>query len=816
MPGFGDISTSYSSCASKLPATTAETKIESSHSSEELKRDSTWLAELDQGLIFPSALVSAQAGASDALACALVRSNVNECFKLVENLTPHAKPIRNWFHSFAATLTLLGSRAFNNAEFRRESHRYEKLLKWELMRGQLQATYRGGDSDRLERSRSPLVREGYSRAVRTGLWMAAADMRTEQLREALKEKAPQLDDFLIFPVSRAVKYKEMKLTHLNGVDDMDFSGLHSVYIESLRVQLMLKTSVTMDEMDGHLSRQGLRASPSECAEICAQSMLKKIDEGNMLGALQSLGKAFHGEFAAAVQRGLFEAHLAPNTMMAPESTDPLVESSPDQLKWLKLAYENCLNASTEGFPFFVIQNIQVIRHLIGDVGEFAKPCLPATICGELTDALQDAAQLLFKVGFMASPQSNAHAWSLLMESFYQVMQDIHRVIIFQADWSGRTPDLSSSVASLLLNPSRDGRTGLSSSDTQALNKLLTVERAPHALAMLEQIYVSLPKGTSVAFLAGGYYETPGLFKEPVCCESVTDPGLIAKDLIVIEPHPNNAAKFSVQAHDPVALIRHLFSGEFKSEFGGLRQRTIVMDVTLSHLGEAQITEALLAAKPHIEAGHLNLILLQSGTKFVQNGMDLVNIGYAAIFNQKRSWTDFQAGMTKNRMRIPKGDEGYIARMLSSENLKYSIAYLEKVRKNTNALRAMLDAEIAWGHDKENAYEICVNTDSKSVYVSFRLTDAYLAKKLRKGEAEVSIQERAYFNAQLYEASFLPAFDDLAVVDRSSFGFNITNFGECGETVRITLGVEEHTLLMEYAKRIVQAGASLYSDLQANY
>ncbi|WP_354442670.1 hypothetical protein [Ottowia thiooxydans] len=785
-----------------------------SRSCEGLKRDSNWMAELDQGLIFQSSPASPQVSApSDVFACELVRSNIGESFKLVEKLTPHAKSIRNWFHSFAGTLSLLGSRAFNKEEFRQDSNRYEKLLKSELMRGQLQATYRSGDADRLDRSRSPLVREGYSRAVRTGLWMAAADMRTEQLRDALKEKAQQLDDFLVFPVSRAVEYKGMTLTRLSGVDNLHLSGLHSVYIESLRVQLILKTSVTLDEMDGHLGRQGLRASPSECAEICAQSLVRKISEGDILGALKSLNNAFHGESATAVQRGLFETHLAPNTLMVLEESDPLVGSSLEQLKWLRQAYENCLNAGTEGLPFFLVQNIQVISHLMGDIEEFAKPSLPATICGDLTDTLEDAAHLIFKAGIMAGAQSQPQAWSLLMEHFYQAMQDIHRVILFQQDWAGRGPGLRSSVESLLLSAPAGGTAGLSMDDAQALSKLLTVERAPHALAMLEQIYASLPGQNSVAYLAGGYYETPGLFKDPVCFDWVTDPGLIEKDFVVLEPHPNNAAQFSVHAHDPVALIHHLFPRELKSGFDGPRQCTVVMDVTLSHLGESQIRETLLAAKPHIESGRLNLIFLQSGTKFVQNGMDLVNIGYAAIFNQQPYWADFQASMVDKRMYVPKGDEGYIARMLSGKNLQYSLAYLEKVRRNTALLRTLLEAEIAWGHGRKNAYEICVNTDEKTVYVSFRLTDAYLAKTLRKTEAEVSSQERAALNAELYEAKFLPVFEDLSAVDRSSFGFNITNFGECGETVRITLGIEEPSLLKEYAKRIIHAGATIYSGLE---
>jgi hypothetical protein len=62
---------------------------------------------------------------------------------------------------------------------------------------------------------------------------------------------------------------------------------------------------------------------------------------------------------------------------------------------------------------------------------------------------------------------------------------------------------------------------------------------------------------------------------------------------------------------------------------------------------------------------------------------------------------------------------------------------------------------------------------------------------------------------VYKAEVLRAFGDLTVADRSSFGFNITNFGECGETVRITLGIEETSLLKTYASRLLTLGRELY-------
>ncbi|WP_423460617.1 hypothetical protein [Ottowia sp. VDI28] len=783
-----------------------------------------WRREVDQ------ALASARHTPMQLPAAATTplknRPNIRESFNAVAATTKEARAFKDWFHGFASTLSLLASRAASQADFAVSARRYQKLLKAELMRGQLQATYARDDADRLQRSRSPLVREGYGRAVRTGLWTAAAAIRTEQVRNMLKATISQMEDFAVYPVSRAFEYKGLTLTELTELTGLsgggtgegmalvaaqdeglfDLTSLESVYIPSLRVQLVLKSKVGAAEIDGHFGRHGLRASPSECADICAESMLRKLGQGDVSGALRLLDMAFQGEAAEAVRQGLAKTELMPNTLVVLPGADPLTTSTSEQLLRLKQAYETCAGAGLENPPFYLSQNIQLMRYLIGDITEFVKPGMPEPVCGDLTDALETVAQLWSQASFMRDPYADPQAWSLHMERFYQAMQEIHRVIRFQWDWVDRPFSLSEAVTSLLLGPPRQGRESLSPQNADELGRHASVERAPHALAMLEQIRASLPAQTSVAYLAGGYYETPGLFDEPLRCDAVTHQALPEQDLIIMEPHPNNAAELRIQAYDPVALIDHLFSHRPD------HPRTLVMDVTLNHLAEDQITQVLQVARPYIESGKLNLVLLQSGTKFIQNGMDLVNIGIAAIFNNQAHWGNFRACMARSRMHIPRDDEGYITRLLSRENEALSMAYLSKVRDNTAAMRTLLNAEIPWGHQRASAYEVCINTDEQTVYIALRLTDAYLARRLRRdSEAEILPEERAAENRWLYNSGFRLAFDDLAAVDRSSFGFNLTNFGECGETVRITLGIEESALLQEYAKRILQLGASLHAS-----
>lgn len=794
---------------------------------------------------------------------AVHHSDVHSSFEQLGGASP--KAFKDWFHSLAATVSLLGSRAYDKPDSRLSEERQQQLLKTELMRGQLQATYAQIDADRLDRSRSPLVVEGYGRGVKTGLWLAAAAVVTDQIRGAHASNKATLTRFEVFPVNHAFSYGG----HAPTIVDDASAGLpdkNCVYIKSLGVQLIRKDTSDLAKIHTFLGGRGLRSSPSECADICAAQMVRKISKGDIPGALQTLDRAYTGGDAKLVRTQLAKTELMPNTLIAPFGADPLTQSTPDQLRELAQVYTACVDADTAGLPFYLTQNLQVVRNLIGDMDAFTGVSMPAVTCGALTEALQTVSELLSQARFlMASPQDrlrevqdehmavtqqlstlvarNRHpgnesdiilgglargiqedmttlafhhsnlqvlppALSLHMERFYQAMQDIHHAVRFQSDWTGRAPSLDDAIAGLLLDRPEAPSVGLSRDEANLLAPFMKVERAPHALAMLDQISasLSLSEDASVVCLHGAYYETPHLFVKPVEVDTVTAPKLLDADVIVMEPHPNNAAEVRVQAHDPVALINHLFSGTPD------RARTLVMDVTLNHLGEDQISQALQAAAPHIESGKLNLVLLQSGTKFFQNGMDLVNIGTAAIFNNATHWQDFRTAMEQNRMNVPMDDQGYIASMLSPGNQASSMAYLEKVRANTATLRTALESRIPLDHTLENAYETCVNTDGKTVYVAFKPTDAYVARRLGKEQgATLSDDERSKVNVEEYESRFRPIFGDMATVDRSSFGFNITNFGECVTTVRITLGIEEPDLLQVYADRIVALGSDLYKE-----
>ena len=76
-------------------------------------------------------------------------------------------------------------------------------------------------------------------------------------------------------------------------------------------------------------------------------------------------------------------------------------------------------------------------------------------------------------------------------------------------------------------------------------KPTSTHAAPHGLAVIDQISRSLGDDKTVGVLKSSYYETPGLFDSPEAIASVTDKKLLDLDLIVLEPHPNNAEERDV-------------------------------------------------------------------------------------------------------------------------------------------------------------------------------------------------------------------------------------------------------------------------------
>ncbi|HXW81275.1 MAG TPA: hypothetical protein VEJ84_17365, partial [Acidimicrobiales bacterium] len=701
----------------------------------------------------------------------------------------------DWFHSFSSMLTLLASRKDVPLD------EMTKLIQLELTRYQLQATYGMEDMLSAGRQTSPLVNEGYARGVKTGLWEVSRSVLTGKLIEQIsaadppkkKERiAAELKKINLFPASRPFKY-EGREPEVVDQAPKDTAGKPALYISSLKLQTMKPGSTGQSAEEGKVNSfmgaRGLRTSPSESARFVASAIAELLIAGKLDQALEIVtGGIKQSKNLKAVSEPLADVNFSTNMIVAPKGIDPLRQSSEAQIGALTAAYNALMELAQGERPFIIKQNLGVIANLCTDGGkrsvdDFFDENTPTTVTADFTDACERAREAALeyqgdRLRETRGPEKGA-------EHFYQQVQNIHHAIRFQLNWKNDTTSLDKSLRAML-----PGETGVAPISTHA---------APHGLAILDQVQDSLSSGDkgSVAIMAGAYYETPELFHGAETKQDVTDAELKSKRVIVLEPHPNNAKAETIIPHDPLKLLDNLYG----SDTG---QHTVIMDVTLNHLGEAQIAAVLVKAKRYIDDGTLNLVFVQSGTKFMQHGMDLVGIGLSMVFNDGKSWGEFNTKMAAYKDLVPDQDRTYIAKMLLNNKEELG-AYLQKIRKNTLLLSESLKRALA---AEDNALQLTINEDPETVYLAIKPKDSFVTTVTKKPAEE---DNRKEVNQKVYKDHLLPALRGLPIVGRDSFGFNLTNLGECITTIRVTLGIEDKGLLDKYCEVITAVGKKLAAD-----
>ncbi len=725
------------------------------------------------------------------------------------------KQFRHWFHLTVNTLSLLAARhPVNGQALTISTTKQQALVKFVLKCFHMQATYSSQDILRLGRQTSPLATNfAYSRANATRLWQIVHDVKEQQLDKAFREvqekalqpPVPVAEEFNIFPASRPFPYRNGLLPEIVATVPLDLNQKKMLYITSLGIQLFKASSRQLkfsegNSVDSFIALRGLRMSPNECADVLAQEMVGFIEAGQIDAARKILTDFFYYKKYAALADSFTKIELASNALMAPVDVDPLTETGPHELQALYNLYHQCCNVDKSSLTFYARQNMAVVQNLIGpDPAVFFTQFTPAFITAEFSDGLQTTYDRMVQLKNEKQAPSVIEG-ALRMEQFYQTMQHLHHLIRFQLSWNESCVSLEDTVKQLL--PAN-------------MRASACVIVGPHGLAVFEKIYQALPVDMqkNAAFLPGAYFETPALLPGAEKVATVDARSLQKKELIVLEPHPNNASIDSIIPHCPVTLIRHVFAGPLPM------QRTILVDATASHLTEADISYLLTVAKPLIDRGHLNLILLQSGTKLFQHGMDIVSIGVAVILNNNRDiWTGFNDAIQQNPQPVPEDDRAYIARMLAPENMPCLQDYLTRIRQNTAMLRAQLESVMVLGHNNHHALELCNNTDPQTVYIALKPTDRFIALQTGVSDpAAISYLDRITVSEVLYDKYLLSFFKELTAVERQSFGFNITTFALCDEGIRVTLGIEESYLIKEYASRIMALSYTLYSKgLIADY
>lgn len=283
------------------------------------------------------------------------------------------------------------------------------------------------------------------------------------------------------------------------------------------------------------------------------------------------------------------------------------------------------------------------------------------------------------------------------------------------------------------------------------------------------------------------------------------------DIIMIDIHPNDATKEYITYNNICALLKGLAD---LRDRGGAKKITMIIDITLNQAMDEEIQGIIESSEKYIADGWLNLVFVQSLTKFAQMGMDKHSGGLVFSYNKADAWKQFNDSLQASRQADPV--DPYMQRyfqMLFDNAADEQREYIDIIRDNTRYVQGRLSTELA-----ETAITLSVNDDEGSCYVAWHYEQSYshICRLYRScglrepfpytlHEFNIAILERG-INVQMSKQR-------LPIAMRFSFGFPISNLGETGNEVRFTIGTETRAELNKYIEVIAKIGKSVQSLIQ---
>ncbi len=306
-------------------------------------------------------------------------------------------------------------------------------------------------------------------------------------------------------------------------------------------------------------------------------------------------------------------------------------------------------------------------------------------------------------------------------------------------------------------------------------------------------------------------ESPSSVDNYLLSENYT--GLSAKttdvNVIMVDIHPNDATKENIAANNVSKLIDDVFTKLILRDDYDAYKLTVMVDITLNHTSEEEINEIRTKAHDYIASGNLNLVFVQSLTKFTQLGMDKQSGGLVFAYNKGEAWEKFNDSMKVARESDPVDPtiQKYFQALFKHTN-KEQVDYIKAVRSNTKKMHEMLKDAFEKLDISADAITVTDNTDDGTCYVSIRYDD-FIAK-IYPIESAHGYEEMHQFNVDVLEKGINTILRQtgLAVAMRFSFGFPVSNLGETGKEVRFTIGLEGEDELQKYVDILAYINGSL--------
>ncbi len=288
------------------------------------------------------------------------------------------------------------------------------------------------------------------------------------------------------------------------------------------------------------------------------------------------------------------------------------------------------------------------------------------------------------------------------------------------------------------------------------------------------------------------------------------------DIVMIDIHPNDATKTVIRSNNVTALLERYDAlirqlGEDQAHQSGPKKKqvTVIVDITLNQVQDDEVKEIRDKANAYLADGWLNLVFVQSLTKFAQMGMDKHSGGMVVSYNNGREWGAFNTSLSESMKEdaVDPYMQRYFQLLFQNAEPEQK-EYIEIIRENTAYVAGKLPDAL-----ENTAMTPAEHKDSGSCYVAWNYKNSYNEivkiyfsppKKPQKlytlEDLNVAVLESG-INAELSRKK-------LPVAMRFSFGFPISNLGETGKEVRFTIGTEPQALLDTYIEVIAKIGGRL--------
>jgi hypothetical protein len=274
------------------------------------------------------------------------------------------------------------------------------------------------------------------------------------------------------------------------------------------------------------------------------------------------------------------------------------------------------------------------------------------------------------------------------------------------------------------------------------------------------------------------------------------------DIIFVELHPNNVLASKQFAFNIEALLSQMKSWPFK-------QKTLVIDMTLNAVNDQEIQSFLRSesALGLIDAGVLNIILIQSLTKFAQLGLDKRSAGTLTMINNNEHWSKVNVKLVElsdaERIDISTlSFFSYFANMHWPE-----VEYLELINRNVRFVYQEIVEQMNKLELLHSGLQVSRSSDPKPCYVAIN-TNGFIT------DFSFTSDNFREFVSDFLIHLFYPLcrFYELPITERYSIGFPLTSINPVFGSLRLTIGLEPEAQLKQYAE-ILAYTTFVFNDLR---